>query len=117
MNKSLQKTINQTFLQLIEDLKDKKDPPAGRAGIEEFFRDLMGDNEYEDLVKKLAVIYWLRKRRPMDIIQNNLGVDEKYINGVKPLMDKKGIKLAINYMEAEEFANTWSDKINKIKKI
>ena len=75
----------------------------------------MGEKEYEDLVKKLAVVYWLRKKRPLDVIENNLSVKNSYVNEVKRLMDKKGIKLAIKYMEAEEFANTWAEKIKKFK--
>lgn len=107
INPSLERTLNRTFLQLIEDLKDKKE-------IEILFRDLLGEREYESLVKKLAIIYWLRKKRPVDIIENNLGVTSKYVLEVKKLMDKKGIKLAIKYMEAEEFANTWAEKFKKL---
>jgi uncharacterized protein YerC len=107
VNKSLQKTINETFLQTLTDLGGKQ---------EMFLRDLMGEKEYDDLVKKLAIVYWLRKKRPLDVIENNLGVKNSYVNEVKRLMDKKGIKLAIKYMEAEEFANTWVEKIKKFKK-
>lgn len=109
MNSSLQKTINQTFLQLLEDLKDKKE-------IQVLFQDLMGTEEYEELVKKLAIVYWLRKKRPADIIESNLDVSKKEIKDVEKLMDKDGIKLAIKYMEAEEFANTWVEKIKEFKK-
>jgi uncharacterized protein YerC len=109
MNASLQKTISRTFLQLIEDLKDKEE-------IQTLFQDLMGEKEYEDLVKKLAIVYWLRKARPVNIIQNNLDVSVKEIKEVEKIMDKKGIKLAIKYMEAEEFANVWSEKIKKYTK-
>jgi uncharacterized protein YerC len=109
MNASLQKTISRTFLQLIEDLKDKEE-------IQTLFQDLMGEKEYEDLVKKLAIVYWLRKARPVDIIRNNLDVSAKEIKEVEKIMDKKGIKLAIKYMEAEEFANVWSEKIKKYTK-
>lgn len=109
INSSLQKTINRTFLQLLEDLKDKKE-------IEEFFKDLLGEDEYINIVKKLAVVYWLRKKRPIDIIQNNLGVSKKFISDVAKRMDKDGVKLAIKYMEAEEFANVWVEKIKKFGK-
>lgn len=109
MNHSLRDTINNTFLQTVEDLKDKK-------SFESFFKDLLGEADYEKLIKKLAVIYWIRKKRPADIIKNNLQVSEKDIKVAEDLMDKKGIKLAIKYMEAEEFANVWSEKIKKIIK-
>ena len=107
MNPSLQKTLNKTFLQLIDDLKDKK---------EIFFRDFLGEKEYEDLVKKLAVIYWIRKNRPVDIIRENLKVSSAEIASAKKLMNKDGIKLAIKYLEAEEFANVWAEKIKSVVK-
>lgn len=107
MNLSLQKTINETFLQTLTDLGDKQ---------EIFLKDLMGQENYEKLVKKLAIVYWIRKKRPMDIIKNNLEVTGKEIKDVEKLMDKKGIKLAIKYMEAEEFANVWSKRIKSVVK-
>src|SRR3989304_5777541 len=100
MNPSLEKTINHTFLQLLEDLKNKKE-------MEEVFRDLMGEKEYGEIVKKLAIVYWLRKKRDVDIIRENLKVSSVEISSAEKIMDKKGIKLAIKYMEAEEFANQW----------
>lgn len=108
MNLSLQKTIKQTFLRLLEDLKDKKEADV-------FFKDLM-EEDYEKFIKKLAVVYWLRKKRSNDIIKTNLGVTDKYIANVKKIMEKPGIKLAIKYMEAEEWANVWSEKIKNFTK-
>ena len=104
MNSVLRDTINTTFLQTLTDLSGKH---------EVFLRDLMGE-DYEKLVKKLAIVYWLRKKRAKDVIKNNLEVTEKDIKDAEKLMDKKGIKLAIKYMEAEEFANVWSEKIKKL---
>ena len=109
MNPSLEKTINHTFLQLLEDLKNKKE-------MEEVFRDLMGEKEYGEIVKKLAIVYWLRKKRDVDIIRENLKVSSVEISSAEKIMDKKGIKLAIKYMEAEEFANQWVEKIKKFKR-
>jgi hypothetical protein len=106
MNLSLQRTLKQTFLQLIEDLKDKKE-------IDNVLSDLL-ENDYEELIKKLAVVYWLRKKRPNDVIKNNLEVTNKYINSVKMIMDTPGIKTAIKYMEADEWANVWAERIKKI---
>lgn len=107
INSSLQKTIKTTFLQLIEDMKDKNK-------INDVLNDL-APNEYQEMIKKLAVVYWIRKKRPDDVIKNNLGVTDKYINSVKKIMETPGIKLAIKYMEADEWANVWAEKIKKMK--
>ena len=84
--------------------------------MEEVFRDLMGEKEYGEIVKKLAIVYWLRKKRDVDIIRENLKVSSVEISSAEKIMDKKGIKLAIKYMEAEEFANQWVEKIKKFKR-
>lgn len=108
MNKALEKTLNSIFLQLLEDLKGKKE-------IESFLKDFVGERDYGRLVKKLATVYWIRKNRPTEVIKNNLTVTEKEIIETKKIMNRPGIKLAIKYMEAEEFANVWVDKIKKLK--
>lgn len=107
MNSVLKKEISNTFLQTIKDLRNELE-------FENFLNDILGEKGYEDLVKRLAIVYWLRKKRPKDIIKNNLEVTEKEIVEAEKLMDKKGIKLAIKYMEAEEFANVWSERIKKL---
>ena len=104
MNLTLKKEIENTFIQTIKDVSDLKI----------VLNDLIGQENYEKLVKKLAIVYWLRKKRPKDVIKNNLEVTDKEIKETEKLMDKKGIKLAIKYMEAEEFANVWSEKIKKL---
>lgn len=108
MNSSLQKTIKVTFLQLLEDLKDKKE--IGTV------LEALAPNEYQEMIKRLAVVYWLRKKRPIDVIKNNLDVSITYIQDIKKIMDSGGIKTAIKYMEAEEFANVWVEKIKKVVK-
>lgn len=109
MNPNLEKTLNRTFLQLLEDLKNKKE-------IEIFLSDLAGKKQYDDLVKKIAVAYWIKKNRPTDVIKNNLDVTDHYIDSIKKIIDKPGIKLAIKYLEAEEFANQWTGRIKKVLK-
>ncbi len=109
MNISVAKTIKDAFLQLLKDLNNKED-------LDKFFKDFLEADEYQELIKRLAVIYWLRKNRPIDVIKNNLGVTDKYIDSIKKKITTPGVKLATKYMEAEEFANVWSEKINKYKK-
>ena len=108
MNQSLSRTLKSTFLQLLEDLKTKDN-------LDKFLKDFLEENEYRELVKRLAVIYWLRKKRPTSVIKENLKVTNAYIDSIKAKMDLPGNKLAIKYMEAEEFANVWSEKINNFR--
>ena len=105
---SLQKEIVKTFFQTLEDIKTKKD-------FEIFFKDFLTPKELEILSKRLAVAYWLKKGRNYENIKTNLKVSAKVITDVKKIMDTPGIKLAIKKMEAEEWANVWSERVNKFR--
>ena len=104
---SLQKEIVKTFFQTLEDIKTKRD-------FEIFFSDFFTPKELEIFSKRLAVAYWLKKGRNYENIKNNLKVSTRTISEVKKLMDTPGIKLALKKMEAEEWANVWSEKIKKL---
>ncbi len=104
---SLQKEIIKTFFQTLEDIKSKKD-------FEIFFSDFLTSQELETFSKRLAVAYWLKKGRDCENIKNNLKVSTKTVTEVKKIMDTPGIKLALKKMEAEEWANIWSERVKKL---
>lgn len=109
MNPTLQKTITRTFIQLLSDLKTEKQ-------IETFLQDFFTKNELETYTKRLAIAYWLKKGRDYNNIQNNLKVSLKEIKEVEKSLNSPGFKLAIKYLEAEEWANVWSERIKKVVK-
>lgn len=106
---ALQKQVTNTFFQTLEDLRSKNN-------FEIFLKDLLTEKELDTLTNRLAIAYWLRKGRNTSNIKTNLKATLKEIKGVKAKLDSKGYKLAIKLMEAEEWANVWSDKIKKIVK-
>lgn len=108
MNPTLKKEIVKTFFQTFSDLKDQ-------GKLEIFINDFLTDEEFDGLTKRLAIIYWLRKKRETENIMENLKVSKKDIREAEKLMEKEGIKAAIKNLEAEEFANVWAEKINKLK--
>jgi len=105
----LQKEIKNTFFQTLEDLKTKEN-------FELFFGDLLDQNELQKLYKRLAISYWLKKGRNPENIKNNIGVTSKEIKSVASKINKPGYKLALKLIEAEEWANVWSEKIKKVVK-
>lgn len=107
LNKSLKREIINTFFQTIEDLKDKKE-------IEIFFKDFFSETELETYSKKLATAYWLKKRRTVENIKTNLKTTPSVISSIKEQLATPGFKLALKKMEAEEWANVWSEKIKKL---
>jgi len=108
MNVTLKKQIEKSFIQTLQDLKNIKEK-------ETFFKDFLDEKEFENLVKRLAIAYWLKKGRDGGNIKNNLEVDDKEIGEVRKNMDTKGIKLALKYLEAEEWANVWVEKFKKFR--
>lgn len=107
VNPTLKKTITKTFIQLLSDLKTEEQ-------IEIFLRDFFDEKEFETYTKRLAIAYWIKKNRDDENIKNNLKVTEKEISEVKKTIDKKGIRLALKHLEADEWANVWAEKIKKL---
>jgi len=93
----------------MDDLKDKKE-------IEKFLTDFFDDAELEKYIKRLAIAYWLKKGRDNENIKRNLKATPKEISEAQKSLKKDGIKLALKKIEAEEWANQWSEKIKNITK-
>lgn len=109
LNPSLEKEINDTFAQTIADLRDLGETKS-------FLNDFFNDTEFEAFAKRLAIAYWLKKGRSYNNIKDNLKVSSATIATVQTMMDKPGFKLALKKMEAEEWANQWSEKIKRFIK-
>lgn len=108
MNPSLKRGLLQTFTQMLEDLKDKKE-------IESFLKDFLSDEELEKYIKRISIAYWLKKGRDEENIKRNLAATLKEIKLAKTMLKKEGIKLALKKIEAEEWANQWVEKIQKFR--
>lgn len=107
INEILKKQLNRTFAKLIVDLKKEED-------IQTFLKDFFNDSELETFVKRLGVFYWLKKGRSYNNIKENLKVSSATIATAQDSINKPGIKLALKFMEAEEWANQWAEKIKNI---
>jgi uncharacterized protein YerC len=109
VNKSLRKQIDQLFVQTLSDLSSPEE-------VQIFIDDFLNLSEKEVLTKRLAVSYWLKKKRSYSNIKDNLKVSSATIASVQTMMDKPGFKLALKKAEAEEWANVWAEKIRKVIK-
>jgi len=107
MNSILRTRLESLFAQTVSDLKT---PEEAR----EFINDFFFPSEKESFVKRLALIYWLKKGRGYSNIKQNLKVSSATIASAQTLLDKKGVQNALKKIEAEEWANQWSEKIKKI---
>jgi len=109
MNPSLKRQLLRTFVQMMDDLKDKKE-------IERFLTDFFDEAEFEKYIKRMAIAYWLKKGRDEENIKRNLLATSREIAEVEKSLKKEGIKLALKKIEAEEWANVWAEKIKKLTK-
>lgn len=109
MNASLKRQLLRTFSQMINDLKNPKE-------IETFLTDFFDDEELEKYIKRISISYWLKKGRDSENIKTNLLATSKEISDAEKSLKKEGIKLALKKIEAEEWANVWSEKIRKFAK-
>ncbi|SRR5260221_10216457 len=109
MNATLEKTLKEYFINTILDLKTKDETTN-------FLNDFLTPTELENFSKRLAIGYYLRKKRSYSNIKNNLGVSSATIALVEKQMKKKGFELALRKLEAEEWANLWATKIKGLIK-
>lgn len=104
LNDSLKSQITKTLAQTLSDLKDAKES-------EEFLRDFFTESEIVAFSKRLAISYWLKKGRSYSNIKKNLKVSSATVASVSEMMNSEGFRLALQKIEAEEWANKWSEKI------
>jgi TrpR-related protein YerC/YecD len=106
LNPSLKSQIKKTLAQAISDLHDPHE-------TDRFLGDFFTESEYEAFAKRLAIAYWLKKGRSYSNVKNNLKVSSATIASVQSKLDKPGLKMILQKIEAEEWANQWAEKIKK----
>ena len=83
--------------------------------IKMFFRDFLKPSEYELLIKRIGIIYFLSKKRGYKNIKSNLKVSSATIASMQNSMKTKGVLFAIKNIKAEEWASKWAKKIKSFK--
>ncbi len=109
LNPSFKNQIIKTLAQALADLKDMNE-------VDIFLKDFFNDAELETYAKRLAIAYWLKKKRSYSNIKDNLKVSSATVAAIEKVAHLEGMKLIIKKIEAEEWANVWSEKIKKFIK-
>lgn len=108
INPRIEKQVFDIFYQVIADIKTSQE-------AEIFLKDILTKTELEALAKRLAVAHYLEKERTYDNIKRTLGVSSTTIAAVQEQMTKgEGFALALKKIQAEEWADSWADKISKL---
>lgn len=109
VNSYLKKELHKTLHQVIADLKDPGE-------VEQFLEAFLSKAEHETLAKRVAVSYWLDKSRGYENIKENLKVSSATIASIQSGLNNPGVKLALQKIKADEWANVWSERIKKFTK-
>lgn len=109
VNPHLNKELVRTLHQAIADLKTPTE-------VEAFLTSFLSETEHAILAKRLAVAYWLDKKRSYENIKDNLKVSSATISVIQEGMGSDGVKIILQKIKAEEWANVWAIKIQKFLK-
>lgn len=104
VNVVLEKQLYKTLWQLLADIKSPQEAEVLIGG-------LLSVTELTTLAKRLAVAYWLSKKRSYENIKVNLKVSSATVADVQKQLKRPGWKLAIQKVTADEWANVWEQKI------
>ena len=109
INPVLEKQVNQMWWQLVADIKTPVE-------AENIFTGLFSETELAAIIKRLAVAYWLKKKRSYENIKRNLKVSSATIATVQQDLKLPGWKLAMQKVLADEWATKWEAKIKNVFK-
>lgn len=107
VNPNLEKQVARTWYQLVCDIKTAEE-------AEKIFKDLFSPTELSAITKRLAVGYWLIKKRSYENIKNNLKVSSATIATVQQGINRPGWQEALKKITADEWATVWEEKIKGI---
>ncbi len=109
VNQNLEKQILGMWYQLVVDIKSPLE-------AEKIMTSLLSETELVAITKRLAVGYWLAKKRSYENIKENLKVSSATIAAVQQETKKAGWKLAMQKVMAEEWATKMEERIKKLFK-
>lgn len=109
LNATLEKQLAATLYQLISDIKSTHDAKI-------VLETILSPTELSAVIKRVSIAYWLSKNRKYENIKNNLMVSSASIADVQKQLKSTGWQLVLKFINAEEWASTWEQKIKNVFK-
>lgn len=110
VNPNLKRQIRNLLYQVIADIKDTKE-------AKEFVESFLTKTEVDMASRRLGIAYYLSKGRTYANIKNNLAVSSATVSSIAEQMRaQKGTQIALNKINANEWADKWAEKISKLVK-
>ena len=107
INKNLDKQLAEAWYQMVTDIKTPEE-------AEKIFNSILSETELTTVIKRLAVGYWLTKKRSYEVIKENLKVSSATIATIQQDLKKPGWQAAMKKVMAEEWATKWEEKIKNM---
>lgn len=106
ISKNIEDQVYKILYQVVADAKTDVD-------IELILKSLLTEAELSALAKRLAIAVFLDKGQSYERIKDILKVSSATISSVASNMNSKGIKMALERVKAEEWADMWSIRISR----
>jgi TrpR-related protein YerC/YecD len=106
LNKILEDQIFDIFSQVLTDLNTKEQAHS-------LLDDFLTRTEKTTLAKRLAIAHYLERGRSYENIKNTLKVSSATISTVQRMMHSKGFDLLLQKINADQWAEKWSQKLLK----
>ncbi|MGD9129558.1 MAG: YerC/YecD family TrpR-related protein [Candidatus Woesebacteria bacterium] len=110
--KLARQTKTEISSQLISLISDLQHP----AEIEQFIQDFFTETEIIVFAKRLSIAYLLSQGKSYQEIKDELKVSSATISAVAEIKDKKGIKLAMKKIKADQKYQQQAEKIWRVVK-
>jgi TrpR-related protein YerC/YecD len=106
LNKILENQIFDILSQVLADTNTKEQAHS-------LLDDFLTKTEKTTLAKRLAIAHYLERGRSYENIKNTLKVSSATISTVQRMMHQKGFDLLLQKINAEQWADKWTQKILK----
>ena len=108
INPAVKNQISNLLYKVIADIKNPDE-------AKEFLGSFLGKSEQEIIARRLSIAYLLSKGKTYSFIKNNLAVSSTTVATIAKQIDKgKGFKVALEKIQADEWAEKWSKKISQM---
>ena len=113
VNPQLKKDFTDILYKVVADLKQEDE-------VSLFFKSFLSKSELEIITRRIGIIYLLHRKKSYSYIKENLAVSSATVAGIArqlKLKSKSGLKIALDKIEAEQWADKWVKKIGSVMKL
>lgn len=107
LNATIERQVFSLLHQMLADTRDNEE-------IKTVMEGLLKPDEHAVMAKRLAIAIYLDKKRSYTNIKQMLKVSSATIAAVAKMMNSEGMKLALNKIKAEEWADGWAEKLGSL---